>query len=611
MSFFLNHGTIFALPIIHYNMEMAAHVLEAFYELKPDCVAVELAETLQPQLLHAASRLPDISVVVTTHARDEPLYYLCEPCEATFEGLRCALENQIPSYCIDLACTAYPAMQDALPDPYSIHRIGLKNYYELYQKCPRLSVSLDKDREMHMARRLKELSLSYDKVLFIGGISHIHSILQLLQHTHFPLIEPLKGTSSELCTLTEESCREVMGEQGWFTTHYEAFRHNFIANLSNPIRPLLPSFPDRQQLILQLYKTAAKKYSTFTGNPFPGYHLPTIMKFIRNYALNSGRLLPNFYQILCGAKGCVDHNYAYEVWETATTYASLCNIDNLKELSLSIHDIWGPSKLLHFHLRQKSHKQSFLDRKRKDSAKKRFFPPSPFALCSFPPEDSRIEKFGNFLKKKAVQLLTDEAAKTLPFCGSLEDGIDVKESLRHWHQKKLFVKTRGKPLGGVGSLVVIFAEDPDKKTSSLQEKYHWQMTWLGEHAQESDMSFYATHPVEKVVGPGISRCEYGGFMMSYPPRRLLDVWTDPDYSDCLTKAEKLLKAAIDYAVKPGIVYVAALPPTSKLKNYAKRFGKKVIYVPIGHLSPLTLNQLRSFHVLDGQDKRTIADEYIY
>ena len=100
-------------------------------------------------------------------------------------------------------------------------------------------------------------------------------------------------------------------------------------------------------------------------------------------------------------------------------------------------------------------------------------------------------------------------------------------------------------------------------------------------------------------------------MMSYPPRRMQNVWTDPDYAECRTKAEVLLMAAIDYSVKPLIVYVAQTPPRSFLKSFARRFGKKIIYVPIGQLSPITLNKLRSFHVLDGHDKREIADEYIY
>ena len=69
-------------------------------------------------------------------------------------------------------------------------------------------------------------------------------------------------------------------------------------------------------------------------------------------------------------------------------------------------------------------------------------------------------------------------------------------------------------------------------------------------------------------------------------------------------------AAIDYAVKPVIVYVASSPPRSILKSFARRFGKKVVYIPIGQLSSVILQKLRTFHVLDGHDKRTIADEYI-
>jgi len=57
-AFYLQHENIYAVPIIHYNMEMAARVRLAFDEIKPDCVAVELAETMQLKLLHAASRLP-------------------------------------------------------------------------------------------------------------------------------------------------------------------------------------------------------------------------------------------------------------------------------------------------------------------------------------------------------------------------------------------------------------------------------------------------------------------------------------------------------------------------------------------------------------------------
>ena len=99
--------------------------------------------------------------------------------------------------------------------------------------------------------------------------------------------------------------------------------------------------------------------------------------------------------------------------------------------------------------------------------------------------------------------------------------------------------------------------------------------------------------------------------MSYPPRRLFNIWQDPDYAECRTKAEVLLMAGIEYAVKPLIVYVASKPPRSQLKSIAMRYGKKLLYIPIGQLSPVTLNNLRNFHVLDGHDKREIAGDFIY
>jgi hypothetical protein len=193
---------------------------------------------------------------------------------------------------------------------------------------------------------------------------------------------------------------------------------------------------------------------------------------------------------------------------------------------------------------------------------------------------------------------------------SIEDGVDLKETIRHFTEKKLYVKTRGRPIGGVGSIVMIFDEDETENALAEPEKFPWKTTWIGEHNQESDMAFFATYPVDQVIGPGISRCQYGGFMMSYPPRRLQDVWHDEEYAECRTKAEVLLMAAIDYSLKPAVVYVASKPPRSQIKSYARRFGKKIIYLPIGQLSPITLKKLRIFHVLDGHDKRSIAAEYI-
>lgn len=597
--YYIQSGPFYIIPIVHYRMEFAALVRQAYLEIKPDCVAVELAETMQLQLLHAASRLPEVSVIRTSDVTNNPMYYLCEPCDASFEGLRSALEDSKPAFCIDLDVNAYPDVREPVPDTFAVNRIGHREYYELYTKHAAPKVKQDLDREQYMAKRLIELSFSHERILVVVGMAHADALIALTKHSTFPTFQHALRDFIELATLSESSLAQVMAENSWFTCAYERNRQEKFP------------CPDRQHCLLDLYKTAAIAYGRNTGNSFPGYHIRNLMKFARNYALVSSNLMPDTFQILSAAKGCVDHNYAYEVWELACLYPYASNVDNLPELTLSPEEIWGHSKIVHFHLKQKTEKSRLFQQRRKDRANFKFQPPNPFSICSYPPEDVVVEKFGEFLQKKGTQILSEENARTIPFSTSLEDGIDTRETIRHWHEKKLYVKAKGKPPGGVGSVVIIFNEDDNTEDRSKEEKYKWKTTWLGEHQQESDMAFFATDMLQKVIGPGISKCEYGGFMMSYPPRRMFNVWGDPDYETCRNKPEVLLAAAIDYAVKPVVVYVAAKPPRTAMRSYARRFGKKIVYIPIGQLSPILLNKIRTFHVLGGHDKRQIADEYIY
>jgi hypothetical protein len=39
--------------------------------------------------------------------------------------------------------------------------------------------------------------------------------------------------------------------------------------------------------------------------------------------------------------------------------------------------------------------------------------------------------------------------------------------------------------------------------------------------------------------------------------------------------------------------------------------RKIIYIPVGQLSPVALKKVRVMHVLDGHDKRAVAKDYIW
>jgi len=226
-------------------------------------------------------------------------------------------------------------------------------------------------------------------------------------------------------------------------------------------------------------------------------------------------------------------------------------------------------------------------------------------ICSYPPEDLIVEDFGRYLRRRGTSVLTEERARTVPFTTSILDGIDVRETIRSWHDGRIMVRELGRAPGDVGSVVVVFDADED------DARYPHLQTWHGEHEQESDMAFYCTDPLQGVVGPGICRVTYGGFLLSHPPRRLADVWTDPDYRPAESKAEVLLLAALDYCTERVVVYVAARPPRPVLQRLAGRLGLKVLYLPLGSLSPTTLRRVRKMHILSGHAKRNAARDYIW
>jgi hypothetical protein len=113
------------------------------------------------------------------------------------------------------------------------------------------------------------------------------------------------------------------------------------------------------------------------------------------------------------------------------------------------------------------------------------------------------------------------------------------------------------------------------------------------------------------VGPGIGRAEYGGFLMTLPPRRMFDVWSDSDYDFAESKAERLLLAGLDYSRERHVVYVAAHPPRSIFRSIAAHLGRSILYVPIGQMSPARLKRIRVVHVLDGHSRRDSAKQFIW
>ncbi len=639
-------GPVHPIPIIHYSLEFADAVRRLFDRIRPEAVAVELPRSVQDIVQKGVRRLPELSVVLYQNDKGETVYLPIEPTDPLTEAIRSGMEAGIPVYFVDLDLDEYPIHRDFVPDTYAVHRLGILAYYNIYaqQVLPLKKTNADLRREAGMAYRLQKLAAKHNKILFVCGLAHLDGVRGAFFRPQAEPLEKTKRTGVSLFNLHPDDLPEIITEFPFLTSVYEYRRRGLppqpelskytvrkklgVLTLMNggkdtcseeealdasirwSANNIKPGPVDRQMIHLRLFDQAARHYHQDTGEEVYRWQKRAFFRFSRNYALLENRLLADFYQLLAAARGCVDDNFCYAFWRLGSFYPWQKAQSSVATIRMSGEMLWLGTRKIHIRRRIPRIKRRpvYIPKKRRIKERR----PGewlegfedPF-ICSYPPEDLAVEDYGSFLKSKSAQVLSADEAATLPFETTILDGIDMRETARHIHEGRIYVKEFKRVKGGVGSIVVIFDDD---KTG---DKYPYLMTWLGEHDQESDMAFYATDPAEHIVGPGISRCTYGGFVMTFPPLRLADVWGDPEYDWARTKAERLLLAGLEYSVERHVVYVAKSRPRSFIKQVATRWGKCIVYIPIGQLSPIKLKQIRTLHVLAGKDKRKIAENYIW
>ena len=592
------------VPILHNRMEFAIEVRRQFEEFRPDRVAVEYPDTLGDKILQGVKRLPLLSVVYYEDKDGAFTYLLLEPTDGQVEAVRMALSKGLPIHFIDRDTSGYPLDYSPMPDPYAVKTIGHFLYSQAYLKVSQTHTSFPEDtlREKTVAYHLQRLSRKGERILFVGGLSHLPGLQDLLNQPQTQVIGRRKREGVGLAHLHKESSQEILSEIPHLTAAYERARS------SDGMDKM-----DRLKIIGQLINIAAKNHWKKNKEELSRTQIRILHKFARNYALLTGYLVPNFYQLIVAARGAADDNFAYEVWEKGSEYPWQTEEPGLPILHLKGEDVFLDQKRIRFHRRLKTMRRRLIPipvRKKKRERypgewRKEF---KGFSICSYPPEDVVIEGYGHYLKKKAFEIKSEENSRIEPFMCSMMEGLDIRETIRDWKRGTIYVKAERPLKGKVGSVVVIFDADLAKEGS--EENFPWCVTWLGEHAQESDMAFYSTPAGEIMDGPGVSRCQYGGFMLTYPPMRVYDIWKDPFFDFARNKPERLLMAALDYCLEKHVVYMSATPPSGWCHSMAARLGKKIIYLPIGSFSPVTLKKIRQFHVLDGHPVRKYAHHYI-
>jgi hypothetical protein len=609
----LERGHIGYLPVVPGRLEFAVEVRRRILAERPAVVAVELPATLEGPYLEAVRRLPQISVIFYNLSSvrrsvyqgedegEEAVYVPVEPTDPFVEAIRSAQEIGAEVVFADPDTNERPHLPDSYPDSYALTSITLPQYADAYRLFPQERGDQAEKFAEGLAWKLQGTD-PLARVLVIVSLNLLDAVLDAMER---PQSEPdlRRREDLQLVNADPECLGEILNEYPFLQERYERFRVG--GDLVIKGSPLV----DRPRAQLALYREAEESYFLNTGEKMHSWQRRLLARYSRNLARTNNELMASLFDLTVAARSIVDENYAWDVWETASRYPNQQTTSDLETVRISGDEVWLNTKRIRLRRRLPSTKRRIgnlgLKKRKKEKVPGEWATQLDGAsICSYPPEDIVIEEFGRFLKKKGKSILSEEHSTVEPFTASLLDGIDLRETIRNWHEGRIFVRNTRKVHGEVGSVVVIFDEDSDGK-------YNYMTTWLGEHQNESDMAFYSTQPFDHLVGPGIGRGEYGGFLMSLPARRMYDVWADPDYDFTESKAERLLLAGLDYSLQKFVIYVASKPPRTIFRNIAARFGRTIVYVPIGQLSPSTMKKIRVVHVLDGHERRELAKEYLW
>ncbi len=610
------------LPIIHGSGDFAIQVREELLSRPYDCVALPLPPSFQEDVEAAVEKLPIVSVVVQVDAEtqsaeeaERPLgfsYVPIDPCQGVIAAVRTAMGERIAREFIDLETPHFESVTRSFPDPYALKRVKPEKFAAaVLAAVGPPAPGQNENRVAWMAARLHELEKRYQLILFVCSIldwpwvrdAYQRNLPAPEQETFF---SPMASFPVDPKTLIF-----TLGELPYITALYERGRRELSPDDNLSVDGIKELVLDARELLKAKHPKVAQRLTPQL--------LSVYFRYVRNLSLVDRRLTPDLYTIAIAAQQTAGDDFALAVAETARSY----RYQTIDESGDDFHEfeepglarmgidqaelpVWGQGPMVSRLPGQALTWRTFELRPqplKKDQGRWRQ-KWDPYGMCSWPPEDERIESFHRHVREQARAILGADLARTEKFTTSVRDGIDIRETLRNWHTGNLYVKVVPPSRGALEVVVFLFDLPADPQI------YSNRTTWYAEHPEESTLAFYATDPLKNLVGPGIAQAQYGGALFIFPPRPIPDVWRDRRLNFTETLEERLLAAAFLHSIDKHVAVVSPVIPPARWRRLARRFGRKIVHLPLNRFSGQLLERLRTFHVLNGKEVRSYAADFI-
>ena len=616
---FLRMGPrIRVLPIIHGSGDYAVRVRADMLERRFDCLAVPLPPSLQGDVEEAIESLPAISAVLQRDAGPEAAgfsYVPIDPCQGVIAALRLALGEHMPRAFIDKETPYFEAQTGVFPDPYALKRVSAEGFAAaVLPAIPPPQPGQHSERIAWMAHQLHELEHRHHSILFVCSLLDWPWIRDAYMR-RLP-VEEAESFYSPIQTypVDPRTLIFLLGELPFITGLYERAIRELETDENLSI--------DGVKEMVLVARDHLKQTLPRVAQRITPQLLSIYFRYVRNLSLVHRRLTPDLYSLVVAAQQTAGDDFARAIAETARDYhfADLTRSHAAKQLSegegrlpflrmgLEEADVpgWGVASMVNRLPGQAFGWRSCELRPRPPERDRQRWRQrwNPYGQCSWPPEDDRIESFQQHVRDQAKTLIGADLARSEKFTNSVMDGLDMRETLRHWHTGDIYVKIIPPSRGSIEIVVFLFDVPADPR------RYPFRTTWFAEHPNESTLAFFATDPMQNLIGPGIAQAEYGGAMFLFPPRPIPNVWGDPRLDAADTLEERLLAAALLHSREKHIAVVSPKPPPASWRRLARRYGRKIVHLPLKRFSGQMIERMRQVHILNGREVRSYAAEFI-
>lgn len=594
------------LPVIHGSGSFAREVRSRILSTKSDCIAVALPPEFQYSVEKGIDLLPQITLSTQQEENGASNYVPIDPSQPFIMGLRVAKQEGISRRFIDWSASNFKTRHIHFPDPFSLQKIPFEKFLSallLTLKRPEPD-SQDDFRVRWMAYQLHCLEMDFSNILFLCSVLDWPWVKEAFDERK-KYKKPFGNPESPVLNRVDKNTLFFALSEFPFVTYlYEKKRQEMKGDKNAPIDGVKEILLRARDLFLKKHKI---RYHNLTSQTFQ-----ILLQYARNLALTESRLLPDLYTLVNSAKQFGGDPFAVSVLEAAREYPFEETESKSGIISLGIDQgLLDTEDAKPMQMKNRLSETQFewrtLDLKpdpdirEKENWKHKW---DPYGQCSWPPEDEKIENLNTHVREQTKLLLSHDLARTEKFNSSVKDGIDIRDTLRHWHTGDIYVKEIPPSRGEVEIIVFLFDPEPDPK------RYNWRQTWYAEHKEESTLCFFATEYMENLIGPGIGESTYGGCMMLFPPRPILDIWQDPRLRLSQTLEEKLLEAAFFHSREKHVTVVSPCSPQTVWHRLARRYSKKIIHIPLKRFSNQTIEKVRKFHVLNGKNIRSYAKRFI-